>query len=149
MTLQNLKSKLSTITGTDILQVYFDQNKYLANSAHEERTYPLVVWCFNLARFQKDGRPTTIQKVKSITVTVLAVINFDPAIETEDDRLEKWDLLEGYFDTYINTINDDLTIGVQNIDKLKGQYIPEGGISQNKEIGIMYEGIELKLFCDD
>jgi hypothetical protein len=87
--------------------------------------------------------------VKTFIVTVFAVIQYDPAIETEDERLAKWDLLEGYFDTYINLVNADESISVMNLSTLKGQDIPEGGISQNKEIGIMYEGIELRLYCDD
>jgi hypothetical protein len=149
MTRAQLKTKLKGITGTEFEQFIFDQNKYLANTAHEERNYPLVVWCFNNARFTKDSRPSTIQKVKTFIVTVFAVIQYDPAIETEDERLAKWDLLEGYFDTYINLVNADESISVMNLSTLKGQDIPEGGISQNKEIGIMYEGIELRLYCDD
>lgn len=149
MTLQNLKDKLQDVSDTDIGQVFMDQSKYLANTAHNEKTYPVIVWCFNNAKFQKDHRTATIQKVKTVIVTVFVMVYFDQFTDSEDIKLNAWDLAEGYFDAYINKIDQDVALQVVNIGQLKGQYMPEGSIDQNKEIGIMYEGVELKMFCDD
>jgi hypothetical protein len=149
MTLQTLKDKLQDVSDTDIGQVFLDQSKYLANTAHVEKTYPVIVWCFNNAKFQKDHRSTTIQKIKTVIVTVFVMVYFDQFTDSEDVKLTAWDLAEGYFEAYINKIDSDHCIQVVNIQQLKGQYMPEGSIDQNKEIGIMYEGVELKLFCND
>jgi hypothetical protein len=147
MKLTILKQKLQTLDSTDIAQVIFDQNKYLANTAHQEKSYPLVVWCFNNSDFEEDYRSDTIQTIDQRKITVFIVAYFDMFTENEDTRLERWDELRAYFKDYINVVNEDSAIQVMNIGKLKGKLIPEGVIDQNKEIGIMYE-VELKLFCN-
>jgi hypothetical protein len=147
MKLTTLKSKLLTLDNTDIAQVVFDQNKYLANVSHQEKSYPLVVWCFNNAKYKADHRSSTIQKIEIVTMTVFIIEYFDHFTEDEDRKLDIWDKVREYFTDYINMIDQDSAIQVVNIADLKGQYIPEGVIDQNKEIGIMYE-VELRLFCN-
>ena len=63
MTLAQLKAKLVIVTGTDIGEVLFDWQEYL--SEVRTKTYPVVLWSLNGAKFTKDVRSETIQKVKT------------------------------------------------------------------------------------
>ena len=147
MKIATLKSALSVLTGTSILQVTFDLNKHLSNG-NTSQLYPGIIWNFNTARFSKDFRTSTIQVEKPYTATVFIVINFDPTIESEDQKLAKWDLCEGYFATYINKMNETDKLQIVGINELKGQYIPEGVMESRKEIGIMFENVTLKTWCN-
>ena len=147
MKIATLKTLLSDKTGTSILQVSFDLSKHLSNN-NTTQLYPGIIWNFNTARFSRDFRTSTIQVVKLFTATVFIVTFFDAQTETEDQKLAKWDLCEGYFQTYINKVNSTDKLQILDIDDLKGQYIPEGILEGRKEIGIMFTDVVIKTWCD-
>jgi hypothetical protein len=148
MKIKTLKTLLSVKTGTDITQVTFDLSKWPTNDSPTQ-SYPAVVWNFNNAKFKRDLR-TTIQVEKTITLAVFAIINFDPAIENEDDKIDKWDLLEGYFQTYLNVVNSSQNIKIDNINDIEGFYVPEGisDFFPAKAIGILFQNIVLHTYCN-
>ncbi|TSA56913.1 hypothetical protein D4R42_02640 [bacterium] len=142
MTLAALKTKLIIKTGTSIADVIFDYDLYFNNQ--REKTYPFVLWAIDGASFKKDHRSTTIQKTKILTLTAFVVINYDPNTQ---NKITLWDTIEGYFDTYINKMNDTDCIRVLNIDDLKGVYLHEGERSADTELGVMYPEIQIKMWC--
>lgn len=142
MLLSTLKSKLQVVSGTGIGQVFFDWKEYL--NVTRSKTYPCVLWSLGGAKFKKDIRTATIQKNKVFTFTVFAIARFDPNTQ---DKITVWDTLEGYFDAYLNSIDTEGTLQIMNIDNIKGEYVPEGMISADSEIGIMITDVVLKSFC--
>jgi len=142
MTLTQLQTKLQTLTGTSIAEVIVDSDIYFTTG--REKQYPFILWMFDSAKFDKDYRTSTIQEVKIITMPAFIIINYD---HDEDDKFETWDTIEGYFKTYINKINELSNIQIFNIDALKGIYIWEGERSPDKELGIMFPEITIKMFC--
>jgi hypothetical protein len=142
MKLAALKSKLQVIAGTSIGQVFFDWKTYL--NVTRSKTYPCILWSLDNAEFTKDARTATVQKVKEFTITVFAIARFDP---NTMDKIDEWDTLEGYFDTYLNSINAEGSLQIMNINSLRGEYVPEGIISADKEIGIMFPDVVIKMFC--
>ena len=142
MLLATLKSKLQTVTGTSIGEVFFDWKKYL--NITRTKTYPIVLWSLDNAKFKNDARITT-QKQKEYTITVFAIALFDPNTQ---DKITVWDTLEGYFYTYLNKMNtDDQVIQIMNINDLRGEYVPEGMISADSEIGIMFTDVVIRTYC--
>ena len=141
MTLAALKTALMTLTGTTIGEVYFDYQIYL--NEVRTKTYPGVIWLLDGAEFEEDYR-TTIQKTKIFTMTVFAIASFNA---NEQDKLTEWDTLESKFKVYLNKMNENSSLEIMNIDKIKGQYAGEGLISADQEIGIMYKGVQVKLYC--
>jgi hypothetical protein len=135
------------MTGTSILQVDFGLSKYLAND-RPVQLYPGIIWDFNTSKFSKDFRTSTVQVIKTYTSAVIITMPFDVNIETEDQKLAKWDLCEGYFATYINKMNETDKVQIINIEDLKGQYIPEGVWESRKEIGILFDGVQIKTWCN-
>lgn len=118
-------------------EVLFDWKEY--NNEKYSKTYPLVLWSLSGAKFSKEGRTTAIQKIKTLNLSVF-ILNrlFDL------DKIDQWDLLEGYFDTYLTKIHAMDGLSIENIADLKGQYLGIDGI--DSEIGITYE-IVLKIWC--
>lgn len=141
MTLASLKTLLETVTGTSISEVYFDWKRFLNKP---DRAYPCVLWSLDGASFTRDVRTSTIQESKIITCTVFAIAYFD--FQT-DDKITVWDTLEAQFEAYLNAINAMSQLQIIGIEEMKGEYIPEGMISANKEIGILYKDVKIKMFC--
>jgi hypothetical protein len=137
MTLSALKTKLKTITGTSIGEVLFDWKEY--NNEKYSKTYPVVLWSLSGAKFSKEGRTTAIQKTKTFTLSVFILSRL-----FETDKIDQWDTIEAYFDTYITHIHALDNISIENINDLKGQYLGVDGI--DTEIGITFE-IVLKTWC--
>jgi hypothetical protein len=142
MTLATLKTKLQTLTGTSIGQVFFDWKAYTNETF--TKTYPCILWQLDGAEFSGDERSTTIQTTSVFTMTMYAMVRFDPNTQ---DQITVWDTLRGQVKTYINAMNNTAGIQILNIDKIRGQYAGEGLISADQEIGIMYKDIQIKLFC--
>lgn len=140
MTLATLKTKLSTLTGTSIGSVYFDWQKYL--NEPKSKSYPVVLWNLDGAKFNGEARTNAIQKTKIFTITVFAIALFN----SNKDKIAEWDILEGYFNTYLNAMNETAWLSIENINNVQGRYVGEGMISADQEIGIMYE-ITLKTWC--
>jgi len=142
MTLAQLETKLQTLTGTSIAEVIVDSDIYF--TIGREKNYPFILWMLDGARFDKDYRNSTIQDIKIITITAFIVTNYD---HDSDNKLEVWDTIEKYFKVYINKINELSYIQILNINALKGTYIWEGERSPDKELGIMFPEIIIKMFC--
>jgi hypothetical protein len=142
MTLAQLKTKLLTRTGTAIEQVYFDWEQFLNQPM--SKAYPIVLWSLNGAKFQTDARTSTIQKIKTLTLTVFAIASFG---DNTQDKIAVWDTLESQFVTYLNAMNETAGISIANIDQIKGEYVPDGMISTESEVGIMYQDVTIKMFC--
>lgn len=142
MTLAALKTILTTLTGTQIGSVYFDWQKYLNET--RSKTYPVVLWSLGGAKFTEDKRTSTIQKEKEMTMTVFAIMKFN---QNTDDKITVWDALESKFNVYLNAMNNNSRIQIMNIDEIKGEYVPEGMISADIEIGIMFTEVKIKMFC--
>jgi|ERR1035437_230301 hypothetical protein len=142
MKLATLKSKLEIIAGTQIGEVLFDWKVYL--DIKRTKKYPIIFWSLGGMKFKKDIRPNDIQNVDHSTVTVFAIINYNANTQ---DRIALWDTLEGYFYDYLNLLNSNGTLVIENIDNLNGEYIPEGMISADSEIGIMITGLVLRTYC--
>lgn len=142
MTLLELEAKLQTTTGTDIAEVVLDSDIYF--TIEREKQYPFILWMLDGSEFDKDYRNSTIQETKIITIPVFAIIDYDI---NADNKLEVWDTLEGYFKTYINKVNEMTGLQVLNIAELKGTYIWDGERSPDRELGIMFSKVTLKLFC--
>ena len=141
MTLQVLRQKLQTLTGTNIGEVFFDWKDYL--NEQRGKSYPCVLWQLDGAKFTEDVRTSTIQKTKLITLTVFAISLHDPNV----DKVTEWDTLEGYFKVYMNKVNEMTGLTIGNINEIKGQYAGEGLISADQEVGIMYTEVQLKMWC--
>jgi len=141
MTLATLQTKLKTLTGTSIGEVFFDWKIYSDNDVN--RTFPVVVWNLDGAEFTTDYRTSTIQKTKIITLTAFA-INVFPI---DGDKITVWDTLEGYFITYLNKVNEMTGIQILNIDKIKGQYLGQDVDKGEIVIGMQFTGIQIKMFC--
>lgn len=141
MLLATLKTKLQTLTGTSIGEVFFDWKIYSDNDTH--RSFPIVVWNLDGAEFSTDYRTDTIQKWKIITLTAFA-INVFPI---DSDKITIWDTLEGYFQTYLNAMNSATGMQILNIDKIKGQYLGQDVDKGEVTIGIMFQGVQIKVFC--
>lgn len=142
MTLSDLEGYLQTVTGTSIKEVVLDSDIYFA--VEREKSYPFVLWQLDGSEFEKDYRTSTIQETKIITFPVFAIINFDTDTES---KITVWDTLEAYFKTYINKIHEMDSLKVVNIDKLKGTYIWNGTRSPDKELGMLFREVQLKLYC--
>lgn len=141
MTLSALRTLLQTVTSTAITEVYFDWKKYLNKP---DKSYPHVLWSLDGASFNRDIRVSTVKNQKVITCTVFALCYFD--FQT-DDKITAWDTLEAQFEVYLNAINAMSKLKILNINDLKGVYLGEGTTSAAKEIGIMYENVEIELNC--
>lgn len=141
MLLATLKQKLQVVTGTSIGEVFFDWKDYL--NEVRSKNYPVVLWQLDGMKFTTDSRTATIQKTKTLTLTVYAIASFDISSQ---DKITVWDTLEGYFETYLNKMNETTGITIENINNIKGQYAGGGLISADAEIGIIYE-IVLKTWC--
>ena len=141
MLLSALKAKLVIVTGTSIGEVLFDWQEYL--NEVRTKTYPVVLWSLSGAKFSKDIRTDTIQKIKLLTLTVFAINAYD--INTQD-KITVWDTLEGYFDVYLNAIHATAGLSIVGVDALEGEYFPEGLLSVDSEIGIGYK-VTLKMWC--
>ena len=141
MILATLKQKLQTLTGTSIGEVFFDWKIYFEEN--RLRTFPCVVWNLDGAEFLKDARTSTIQKWKIFTLTAF-VINVFP---NDSDKITVWDTLEGYFDVYLNKMDNTDGIQILNIDKIKGQYLGQDVDKGEITIGIIFKDIQIKLFC--
>lgn len=142
MTLAQLKQKLQTVGTTGIGEVFFDWQKYLNEPI--DKQYPCVLWMLDGAKFKTDMRSTTVQKTKLFTLTAYAIASFRP--ETQD-KITVWDTLEEQFKTYLNAMNADSAITIENIDDIEGRYAGEGLISADREIGIQYQNIVVKMWC--
>jgi hypothetical protein len=110
-----------------------------------EKTYPLVLWSLGGAKFQSDARTSTIQKEEIITITVFAIARYDP---NTMDKITEWDTLKGQFYAYLDDVDNMTGLQILNINNIKGEYIPEGIISADNEIGIMVTELQLKTFCN-
>lgn len=141
MLLATLKTKLATLTGTSIGEVFFDFKIY--SDSDVRRLFPVVVWNLDGAEFSTDYRTGTIQKWKIITITAFA-INVFPI---DGDKITVWDTLEGYFQIYLNAMNDLAGMQILNIDKIKGQYLGQDIDKGEVTIGIMFQGVQIKIFC--
>jgi hypothetical protein len=142
MTLAALKTKLSTLTGTDIGEVIFDWNDYLNDS--RTKVYPVVYWMMDGMEFTKDIRTSTIQKQKPLTLTVYIIASFD---KNTQDKITVWDVIEPYLDAYLNKVNEMTGLTIENIDELKGVYYGLEPLSPDQEIGMAYKDIILKMWC--
>jgi hypothetical protein len=143
MKLATLKSKLQVVGSTGIGEVFFDWKEYL--NITRSKTYPCILWSFNGASFSEDKRTSTVGKIKTFTFTLFAIALFNPSTQ---DKITVWDTLEGYLNLYLNDIDATEGIQVANINELRGEYVPEGMISADSEIGIMLKEVQLKTWCD-
>jgi hypothetical protein len=142
MLLSTLKTKLQTVTGTDIKSVYFDWQRYLNET--RDKQYPAVLWMLDGSRFKTDMRTSTVRKTKSFTLTVYAIASFSPDTQ---DKITVWDTLEEQFKTYLNAMNADSGLTIENIDGIEGRYAGEGLFSADKEIGLIFRDVQLKMWC--
>lgn len=144
MTLSSLQTKLDTAkTDTGIAAVVVDSTLYF--NSKREKTYPFVLWAMDGLPFEKDIRTTTIQKTEELTFTVFALVSFNP---DSDNRRTKWDTLKGYCEAYLNAVNAVSDIEIVGIENIKGVYMHEGEESYDKELGILFPSIKLRLFCN-
>ena len=141
MTLTALKTKLQTLVGTAIGEVLFDWK--ISPNHQQEMTYPYLIWAIDGSSFTDDYRTATNQKVKIFTFTLYAVARYSD----DTDKITVWDTLEGQVKTYLNAMNDTTGIQIFNINEIKGKYAGEGLISANKEIGMIFENVQVKCFC--
>ena len=142
MTLTALKTALSTLTGTTIGEVFFDWQIYL--NEKRSKTYPCVLWMLDGAEFSDDYRTDAIQKTKIFTLSAYAIASFNA---NSQDKLTEWDTLEGKVKTYLNAMNANSSLQILNISEVKGQYVGEGLISADQEIGINYRNVQIKMYC--
>jgi len=141
MTLSALKAKLKVTTGTQIGDVYFDWQAYL--NEVRDKVYPVVLWQLDGSKFTEDLRTSTIQKVRILTLNVYGIAFF----ELDNDPITVWDTLEAKLKVYMNAVNAMSGLQIANIDKISGQYASEGLMSADREIGIIYNGVQLKISC--
>lgn len=141
MNLTALKTKLIVTSGTSIGEVLFDWSEYL--NEQRTKTYPVVLWSLSGARFSEDYRSSNISKVEKMTVNVFVISSFDAQTE---NKLTVWDNLESKFRNYLNMIHDDSKLKI-NIDKITGEYVGEGVLSIDSEIGIMYRDVVIEASC--
>ena len=142
MTLAALQTVLQDVTNTDIAEVILDSRLYF--NIKREKQYPFVLWIMDNVPATKDRRDTVIQKDATITIAAFIVGYFN---SQTDDRIATWDLLEGYFNEYINKVDTSSSVQVVNIDNMEGVYIHEGAESHDKELGIFFPKVVIKTFC--
>jgi hypothetical protein len=142
MTLKELQTALQITTGTDIEEVILDSDIYFA--LNRDKSYPYVLWMLDGAEFDKDIRSSTIEDVKIITLACFGITNYNP---DSDDKIVIWDTLESQFYEYLNLVNTHASLQVMNIDNLRGTYIWDGERSPDRELGIMFQRVQLKMYC--
>ncbi len=137
MTLAELRTKLvAAATGTDIEQVIFDFNKKA--STLQTKDYPLVLWDF----VSIDGfHPIRSNDKEPITMFVWAVKKHVP----DSDQIVGWDLLMGYLDEYLLSVNKQEKL---TVDSLKPAWVPitPGFFSVDRELSVRYR-VTLTLWC--
>jgi len=142
MLLDALRTKLQVVTGTDIGEVIFDWSEYFDDTRN--KIYPLVLWSLDGVGFEKDIRTLTIQKTKVLTLTVFIIGSYN---ESTEDKINIWDTIEAKLDVYLNKVNETSGLTIENIAKLKGIYYGPDATSPDKELGVSYRDVELKLWC--
>jgi hypothetical protein len=144
MKLKTLEAKLKNVAGTNIGEVLMDWKVFL--DIKRSKVYPVVLWSMNNAKFKNDIRPIDIQQIKEFTFTVFAIMNYDANTQ---DRTVLWDTLEDNFYDYLNAVNSrDQVVQVISIDNIEGEYVPEGMLSADSEIGIMAQ-IKIRTYCNE
>jgi hypothetical protein len=88
-------------------------------------------------------RSQPAQPAKTITLTVFIITSFDANTQ---DKITVWDTIEGILDNYLNLVNGMTGLQIENIDKIEGEYYPEGLLSVDSEQGVAYS-VTLKMFC--
>lgn len=142
MTLETLQTKLKVVTGTEMGEVFFDWIRYMNETP--SKNYPCVLWMLDGAKFGTDMRSSTTRKTKQFTLTVYAIASFN--MDTQN-KIAVWDTLEEQFKGYLNAMNNDSGLTIENISDIKGQYAGMGLISADKEIGIRFESVIVKMWC--
>lgn len=142
MNLATLKSKLIVVTGTSIGEVLFDWQEYL--NEQRVKTYPVCLWSLTSAKFNDDVRTTTMFKEKLFTFNLFFAQSFDALTE---DKITVWDALEVKAKAYLNLVNSTAGLTIENINNLNGEYLGEGVVSIDSEIGIWYKDVQLKAWC--
>jgi hypothetical protein len=140
MTLEALRLKLvAAATGVDVAQVVFDYSNYLN---HGSKTYPLALWDFNNLGgegFMVAGEESDLR------------INcwFVTSVSPEEDVVKRhliWDGLIADAKAYLDAVNGQDDVTIENIRKPPFEFFPAGLLSPEREMAVRYE-IELKLWC--
>lgn len=139
MKLKDLRTKLQTITTTNIQEVIVDAFQTWMEARELPKQYPTVIWNLASAPFQKDVRNAK----KEIDIELWVIGSYDPATQ---DKLEVWDSIEQDLDDYIALINAGSDMSIEPLDEIKGEYFWEGSTSGDSELGIQYK-VKLKIYC--
>ena len=137
MKLKDLKEKLQLTTTTNIANVIVDA--FQVWNEVQIKQYPTVLWNLASATFKKDIRNAR----KEITIEIWIINNFDPNTQ---DKLEIWDQMEEDLDDYLNFINTQDSMSIEELDDINGEYFWEGSTSGDAELGIQYK-LKIKITC--
>lgn len=139
MKLIDLQTKLKTTTTTNIAEVIVDAFQNWMEARATAKQYPTVLWNLASATFEKDIR----NGKKDLSIDVWIIGKYDPATQ---DKLDVWDQMEADFDEYLELINSQTDLSLEDLDKIKGEYFWEGSTSGDAELGIEYK-MKIKIFC--
>jgi hypothetical protein len=130
---------------TGIGEVIFDWKEYL--NIMREKVYPMLLWSMGGATFSNNIHQPDPQNLKEYKITLFGIAAYDPNTQ---DKIEVWDALETEMNDYLNNINSlGNCVFIKTVDRIAGEYIPEGIISADREIGIMYKDMIIQTFCDE
>lgn len=136
MTLQTLKTKLTTAIDGIFTQIFFDYLAVLNTGVL--KSYPYVAFNFDIL----SGLVSLRETLKELDVEIIGVDVIDP--ETQD-FLTKYDTIEALLLSYLTVVAAQTGIQVLTL-MAPIEYYPRGTISNDSEVGVKLK-IKLKIVC--
>lgn len=144
MTLQQLKTYLDDAkTGTNIQMVLFDFLFY-ANLKNKAKEYPLVIWDIDNLTGNKDIRAKATDSRLNIDMYCLNLVT--PEDDKGEAKLPVWDQIEADMQTYLRKVGALEFVEIPEFT-VNFEYYPAGMLSMEREMGVLYRQIPLKLWC--
>lgn len=145
MTLEGLKALLQGAKDdTNVKMVMFD---FLAYANVElNKDYPLIVWDLDNLTGNKNLR-ATVGVSGLLTIDMYCMSLVTPEDDVAGAKLPVWDSIEADMLAYLTEVNAVSTLAVKNLDTVSFEYYPAGMLSMERELGVVYKGIQLELWC--
>lgn len=146
MNIDELKTRLEYITGTDINQVIFELEEEI--NLNKDKSYPIVLWDQGTLKFTENPRAEgALEKTRYVmNVWVVDYLDTKDPAETTTKH-EKWADIHAKFLAYCENLNshyDDIQI---QLEEITGEYYDMGIISSDAEVGIGYADFQIATWC--
>jgi len=139
MTLEALRLKLDAAkSGTSIVQVVFDYSSYMN---YGSKIYPLALWDFD----NLSGTRNLDSGEKLVNINCWCINEVAPEADVVN-RHAAWDTIETAFAVYLQSVNEQSALTINNSRDMRFEYFPAGLLSLEREMAVRY-AVELKLWC--